>query len=492
MVVYNTSVYQKCNDATGNRPFTKERTTTLSQQTGNQYQGPNGAPQPDHGQKIANIVRDSLQSGDLSRLKNLGPAVQDVVSDSMRAVGDGLHNIHIETRNQNNVPGPRQGQTGPYDPRQDQRPQRPAGPSYTRSAPGYQRMSYPRTRTQTAPMPRSAAYLTGNSGLRVPKGIVRIVLGIIGMVTFGLCTLAFGIAGGVGMPVFAPIAGACALAFAGSTVVTSSGFGTNKLAKQAQKYYSLFEKKKVYTLEEMAALTGRAPKKIKKDIRKMKGRGWLLDLIYDEGETSLMKGDDTYQQYLESRDHAAQVQQEAAERQRRMQDPEMAPMEAFRAEGVATIRKIRSANDAIPGEEISAKLNVLESNCARIFSYVEENPDKLPDTQKFMNYYLPTTLKLVEKYRQYEEMEYQPANVLEAKKQIEDALETINLAYKNLLEGFYQPDTLDVSTDIVVLQRMLEQEGLVGGNQFNIGDAPPAPQDSSEIKLTMDGKQQNR
>lgn len=468
----------------------------MSQQTGNQNQPPNGAPPPDHGQRIANIVRDSLQSGDLSRLKNIGPAVQDVVQDSVRAVGDTLSHINIETRG-GNVPGPRQGASGPYDPRQAQRPGQ-AGPNYTQpAAPGYQRMNYPydtrRGRPQP-PMNRSGVNMTGANGLRLPKGMVRIVLGIVGMVTFGLCTLAFGIAGIAMGSLFGPVAGVCALAFAGSTVVASSGFDTNKLAKQAQKYYALFDKKKVYTLDEMAALTGRPPKKIKKDIRKMKAKGWLLDLIYDEGETSLMKGEDTYRQYLESRDHAAQVQQEAAERQRRMQDPEMAPLEAFRAEGVETIRKIRSANDAIPGEEISEKLSGLEASCARIFSYVEEHPDKLPDTQKFMNYYLPTTLKLVEKYRQYEEMDYQPANVLEAKKQIEGALDTINLAYKNLLEGFYQPDTLDVSTDIVVLQSMLEQEGLVGGNQFTIGDAPAAPEpppppaDDGEIKLTMDGK----
>ena len=79
-----------------------------------------------------------------------------------------------------------------------------------------------------------------------------------------------------------------------------------------------------------------------------------------------------------------------------------------------------------------------------------------------MNYYLPTTLKLLEKYRQYESIDIPMENVEKAKADITAALDTIDLAFNNLLASLYREDTLDVVTDIEVLETMLEQEGLTG------------------------------
>ncbi len=97
-----------------------------------------------------------------------------------------------------------------------------------------------------------------------------------------------------------------------------------------------------------------------------------------------------------------------------------------------------------------------------------------------MNYYLPTTLKLVEKYHQYDGMDFEPQNVRQAKTEIERSMDTINVAFNNLLESLFHHDTLDVATDIDVLEKMLEQEGLTG-KTFKIDQPGSAP------KLSLQG-----
>ena len=243
-------------------------------------------------------------------------------------------------------------------------------------------------------------------------------------------------------------------------VLLATGIGKYNLAHRTTRLAALFERKRVYTFDELAAETGLLPKLIKKDLRKARAQGLLPEVRVDEGETCVMWGEEAYRQYLATQSAHQQKLLEAAERQRRLEDPVTAGIERFRSEGRATIQKIRTANEAIPGEEISAKLDVLEDTTARIFIYVERYPHKLPDTRKFMSYYLPTTLKLVEKYRQFDEMDFQPENIKQAKLDIECALDTINMAFSNLLESLFEHETIDVATDIDVLKKMLEQEGL--------------------------------
>ena len=96
----------------------------------------------------------------------------------------------------------------------------------------------------------------------------------------------------------------------------------------------------------------------------------------------------------------------------------------------------------------------------KIFDRVEQNPACVGDIRKLMDYYLPTTVKLLETYA---EMDAQPiggANIQATKQEIENTLDTINAAFEKLLDSLFQDAAWDVSSDISVLHTMLAQEGL--------------------------------
>ena len=123
-------------------------------------------------------------------------------------------------------------------------------------------------------------------------------------------------------------------------------------------------------------------------------------------------------------------------------------------------------NDNIPGEEISAKLFRLENLLKEIFEGLKEHPEQRHQMRKFMDYYLPTTLKLVEAYEEFDELSAQGQEIREAKAEIEKTLDTINSAFEELLNRMFRATAYDVTTDAQVLQTMLAKEGLAGQGIF--------------------------
>jgi 5-bromo-4-chloroindolyl phosphate hydrolysis protein len=115
---------------------------------------------------------------------------------------------------------------------------------------------------------------------------------------------------------------------------------------------------------------------------------------------------------------------------------------------------------------MSEKLAKLESIMTRIFAQVKKQPESADDLRKFMTYYLPTTTKLVDAYRDLDGQPEYGTNVANTKKEIEDTLDTINEAFENLFDSLFEDTAWDISSDISTMKVMLQQEGLTGNRDF--------------------------
>lgn len=102
----------------------------------------------------------------------------------------------------------------------------------------------------------------------------------------------------------------------------------------------------------------------------------------------------------------------------------------------------------------------LEQIAEKIFEQVQEHPEKLPDIRKLMNYYLPTTLKLLDAYEEFDSQPVQGENIKTAKQQIEQTLDTINIAFENLLVNFLPTRCWMSARTSRSWETMLKQEGL--------------------------------
>ncbi len=261
--------------------------------------------------------------------------------------------------------------------------------------------------------------------------------------------------------IMAPLVAYSAVFLAGS-VMLKLGSKLIHRATRFIRYQKIFGAAGFCSIKFLAEETGRKAKFIRKDLKAMVRRGLFPGAKFDEQETCLILNDETYQQYLMAQE--SRRLREQAEEERRLRAEKHPEIIAVMEEGKKYITTIREANDALPGVEVSNKLYRLEEIASKIFDYVEQHPNKLPDIRRFMSYYLPTSIKLVKAYREFEAQPVQGENLTAIKQEILETLDTINLAYENLLDRLFEDDTLDISTEISALETVLAQEGLTGNS----------------------------
>ena len=129
--------------------------------------------------------------------------------------------------------------------------------------------------------------------------------------------------------------------------------------------------------------------------------------------------------------------------------------------GQQLLEQIRSENDRLPEPEISEQIDTIESIANQIFKAVIEQPKKAPQIRRFMDYYLPTTLKMLVAFRRMEEGNVTGESADNARQRIRESLDMVIEAFNKQLARLYEDDALDITTDIDVLETMLKQDGLI-------------------------------
>ncbi|MBQ9265082.1 MAG: 5-bromo-4-chloroindolyl phosphate hydrolysis family protein [Clostridia bacterium] len=138
-----------------------------------------------------------------------------------------------------------------------------------------------------------------------------------------------------------------------------------------------------------------------------------------------------------------------------------AAVDSLVEKGQEMLAEIRKENDLIPDEKLSAQMDQLDDVADRIFRTVAEQPGKAPQIRRFMDYYLPTTLKMLQGYRKMDERQVSGTEADATRAQIRQAMDVVLKAFDKQLHALYQDDMLDLSTDIDVMEAMLKQDGLV-------------------------------
>lgn len=250
----------------------------------------------------------------------------------------------------------------------------------------------------------------------------------------------------------------CAGAVGGGALL---GAGTKRLGRlgRFQKYIKALGDHTYCNFQKLAQTVEKTEKFVKKDVIRMIDKGWFLEGHVDAQETCLITSNETYAQYQKTQKQLELRKQEA--------DPKVQLEENMSPEAQDVLKKgneflvkIRQSNDAIPGAEISAKISRMELIVQKIFERAGEHPEVIPDLRKLMDYYLPMTVKLLDAYEDMDGQPVQGENITSSKKEIEDTIDTLNLAFEKLLDSIFRDTAWDVSSDISVLHTVLAQEGL--------------------------------
>jgi 5-bromo-4-chloroindolyl phosphate hydrolysis protein len=403
------------------------------------------------GEEIKQTIQDAIDTKDYSRLNQM---VSDTVNHAMDCVSAGIKNGGWYRDPKTGQPlygnkkntGSRSGaENQGYRPNQESK------------------MSEMRNYSQNRPVPVTPRYLKGTSvkiggtflaATGAVFGLTSVIFLIITLI--GSVITAFDVVSGL-------IIGIFAVAFISFAVMTYVGVDMVRTVGRFRQYVSVLRDREFCDIKEIASATGRDVRKVLKDVKKMITKGWFCQGHLDEKESCLMVSEHAWNQYTALMEDMKQRKAEEQAAQKKMQEEydRLSPeVQKIVQAGDEYVRKIKAANDAIPGEVISAKISRMELLVDRIFDRVEQNPDSVNDMRRMMDYYLPTTMKLLEAYEELDAQPVQGENIISSKKEIEDTIDTLNIAFEKLLDSLFQDTAWDVSSDISVLHTMLAQEGL--------------------------------
>ena len=397
------------------------------------------------GNDICRMVDDAVNSGDFRRLdENIRRTVTDGLGNLGGSLRKGMESFTGENRKQDtsgswNAGGPSQPAGGSS--RAAGGPSRPAGEFLSQS-------------------PLFARTFGTRAG-----GVALLAIGctiaggcLIALLVFLIMHLA-----GVAGTILTAMTGTLIVILIASAAAAWAGKRFLGKAKRFDRYVEALKGRTYCNIEELAAQVGKSRRFVKNDLQKMISSRWFKQGHLDRQGTCLIVSEETYRQYLESERQLELRRKEEQERAKKVQEESeglSAEVREMMEAGRAYIEKIERSNDAIPGEEISNKISHMQTIVERIFERVKEYPDCAGELRRFMDYYLPTTVKLLDAYEELDRQPVQGENIRNGKQEIEKTLDTLNLAFEKLLDSLFEDTAWDVATDISVLQTMLAQEGL--------------------------------
>ena len=234
---------------------------------------------------------------------------------------------------------------------------------------------------------------------------------------------------------------------AAGLVVMYAGLSRTRKGRRFQKYLNLIGRQKSVRVETLASTMGRPIRKVYDDLDEMLDRGVLPVGYLDHANGLLVLSDEGVKE-------APKPQPKTPEEEAR--------------EDNAILREIRAVNDDIPDPVMSRKIDRIEEITGKILDYQRKNPGKDSELRSFLDYYLPTTLKILRAYAQLDAQGIEGENIRSAKERIEGMMDKVVEGFEQQLDRLFQDDAMDITSDVAVLERMLEKDGL-GGSGMTMG-----------------------
>ena len=243
--------------------------------------------------------------------------------------------------------------------------------------------------------------------------------------------------------------------FAGGVAMLVAGQRMKHRSARVARYLAVMGKRSHIAVDELCAVTGKSRKKVEGDLEFMVEKGLLGAGAYlDSGRGIFFRSADAFADYANATAKKENV----------------TPKEAN--EGYAgALRAIRSANDRIADPVLSEKIDHLETVAGKIFREVEEHPEKQQQAATFLNYYLPTTLKLLDSYAKFEEAGIEGENLSRAQERIEETMDALIKGFDKQLDDLYRNEAMDIDSDIRVMENMLRRDTASVEDDFGLGGA---------------------
>lgn len=146
----------------------------------------------------------------------------------------------------------------------------------------------------------------------------------------------------------------------------------------------------------------------------------------------------------------------------------------------ALLDEIRSVNRAIAHPEMSRKIDRIGEITESILEFQKDHPERSTELKKFLNYYLPTTLKILHSYAELEKQGGTGENVTATKQRIEGMMDMVVTGFERQLDKLFAGDMMDIAADITVMEQMMTGDGLFEKDNFAKQTKPKASEQEGQ------------
>ena len=129
------------------------------------------------------------------------------------------------------------------------------------------------------------------------------------------------------------------------------------------------------------------------------------------------------------------------------------------AGGLDLLSQIAAEREQIDEFVMTRRLKDLDELVRKMLQTVVDDPNEASRMRKFMSYYLPTTLKLLQSYRTMKTRGVSYSEMTTTRENLIHALDMILQAAQKQLDAMHKDDMLDMSADMDVLEQMLKRDG---------------------------------
>ena len=263
---------------------------------------------------------------------------------------------------------------------------------------------------------------------------------------------------GIGLLIVAILFG---LIFIGSLFLGVKGGRMRRLYKKYQKLGRVCGTGDYVRLSDLSRESGGSVSQTAEDLKKMMKNGFLPDSHFDAQEETLILTRETYLHLLLTEKFRQEEVSLGEAMKRNLDQAKNAPeARMVLEEGEKYLEAVHVSKERISDPGMRQKIEKLEYIMEKIFDEVKKRPESASGLRKFMSYYLPTTLKLLNAYADLSEREEIGDNIKEAKKEISESLTGINQAFEKLFDSLFEDVSWDISSDISVMKTMMAHDGL--------------------------------
>lgn len=295
------------------------------------------------------------------------------------------------------------------------------------------------------------------------SGVFCMIFGAIGSLIFGFMSFIFLIfmtfLGGVIANLY--VAFSVILTFLGISIcLLLRGVSLRKRVKRFKKYVRFIDDNSYILINDLAKFAKEKEEFVIKDLNKMINLGMFLEGHIDEEKSYFILNDDVYEDYLNLKKQQLNKKNVKEKENKEVNNSQKNEAELMINMGRNYIEQIRNVRNELYRDNLAIKLDKLQNIATQIIDYVEKNSNKIQEVNKFINHYLPITIKLITSYKDLSNQPVQGDNIKNAKSEIEKSIDLIQTAFENLLDDLFEDVVLDISTDISVLKTLFKQEGL--------------------------------